>query len=463
MKRIMIPLTLCLLALPLSAASVTTRYGYNDLVSSMQLNNAELRKADQSVVQSKLDVKDAKANYQPTVEMNLTGTYMTNPPVGKLTLGVDELSSQLGISSIPGIAQSGYVTLYDGMENSWYNASFSLTQPIFTWGKIPKSVKLYETISDIMAIDRIDKEDQLSIELKIRLSALAYLDEILSVLDETRTLTDELVQAAVDGYENGMLLAQDVTDARVSALELDVKRQEVEKQYSSTLQGVRTITGIKELSTKDLAYQVDETRINELASVDGPVFFERATASDVAPLSMLQKQTAALSLKNKIDKSDVYWKPDLALQVTANFGGSRFPLIEKNWYQKDDFGLYVTVAIKTTVWDGGKKLNAIKYSQSEILSSEADYDAAVEQLSASVEENWTGMNLAKAKIDYLTMKKQSAESRLELLRNRMEVGATSNTEVLKQRIEVQKIIMEILEQKISLAQAAYTLEYLAKL
>lgn len=53
--------------------------------------------------------------------------------------------------------------------------------------------------------------------------------------------------------------------------------------------------------------------------------------------------------------------------------------------------------------------------------------------------------------NYLTVKKQSAESRLDLLRNRMEVGATSNAEVLKQRIEVQKSRFNVQRQTAKIA------------
>lgn len=53
--------------------------------------------------------------------------------------------------------------------------------------------------------------------------------------------------------------------------------------------------------------------------------------------------------------------------------------------------------------------------------------------------------------NYLTVKKQSAKSRLDLLRNRMEVGATSNAEVLKQRIEVQKSQFNVQRQTAKIA------------
>ena len=70
---------------------------YDDLRIDMQTSNAELRKADEATVQAVLDVKDAKAAYQPVIELMLTGTYMANPPIDKITISGNKLASQLGL------------------------------------------------------------------------------------------------------------------------------------------------------------------------------------------------------------------------------------------------------------------------------------------------------------------------------------------------------------------------------
>ena len=461
MKKLLSIVALITIALlPLTAEE--SGVSYSDLKLSMEGNNAELRQAEEAIVQSNLDVKDAKAAYQPEIELTLTGTYMANPPIGKMTLSTDEILSQLGVASLPGIASSGYFTLYDGMENTFYNAGLSLTQPIFTWGKIPKSVKLYQNIADISVLQKQDKEDQLNVELLTRLTALKYMDQVLAILDETQTLADELVKASEDGYENGMLLKQDVAEAKLSAMEIKVNKQEIEKEYSSVLQGVRTITAKSDLLSSDIDFTPDEEFISSIIEMDSAELRSAATDPSASPLKMLKKQTAAYELKKSIANRSMYWNPDLALQITANYGGSRFPG-EINWSAKDDWGLYVTVALKTTIWDGGKKINEQKRSQSQITDSYADYDSAVEQLASKAEENISSMELAVAKIEYLTLKQQSAEDRLELVKVQNEVGTVANTDVLQQEIEVNKLKMEIIQQKITLAEAAYTLKYLARL
>ena len=425
---------------------------------SMDSNNAQLAKARQTYIQSLLDVKNAKANYQPTIELLLTSTYMPNPPIGKTTISVDELSSQLGVV-IPGAAAGEYVTLYDGMKNIYYNAGLSITQPLFTWGKIPNAVKLYTQVAQIRALAIEDTYNQLTAQLKARVSALKYMDDILVLLDQTKDTADELVQVSQDAYDNGMILKQDVSKAKISAMEIDVTRQEIMKEYRTNLQELRTLTGNEDLNAEDIDYSVNEDEIQAIVAIDHDELYAMATRASSEPLTMLRKQTQALQLKKKIAQDSLYWKPDLALQVSLSYGGSAFPLVETNWYRADDYGLYMTLAVKSTVWDGGKKLNDVSYAQSEILGSIADYDAAVDQLQSVAEENIATAELAQAKIEYLELKLEESQDRLELLERQFAVGYISKTDVLSQQIEVYTNQMNLIKEKISLAQAAYTLAY----
>lgn len=425
---------------------------------SMDSNNAQLAKARQTYIQSLLDVKNAKANYQPTIELLLTSTYMPNPPIGKTTISVDELSSQLGVV-IPGAAAGEYVTLYDGMKNIYYNAGLSITQPLFTWGKIPNAVKLYTQVAQIRALAIEDTYNQLTAQLKARVSALKYMDDILVLLDQTKDTADELVQVSQDAYDNGMILKQDVSKAKISAMEIDVTRQEIMKEYRTNLQELRTLTGNEDLNAEDIDYSVNEDEIQAIVAIDHDELYAMATRASSEPLTMLRKQTQALQLKKKIAQDSLYWKPDLALQVSLSYGGSAFPLVETNWYRADDYGLYMTLAVKSTVWDGGKKLNDVSYAQSEILGSIADYDAAVDQLQSVAEENIATAELAQAKIEYLELKLEESQDRLQLLERKKEAGYISKVDVLSQMIEVYTNQMNLIKEKISLAQAAYTLAY----
>ena len=460
-KVLLIILALLLLLTPLFAEE-NSSYTIEDIKKSMSEGNASLRKAREVYAQSLLDVKDAKANYSPQIEALLTTTYMPNPPIGKTTIGVDEISSQLGVT-IPGAVSGEYVTLYKGMDNLYYNAGLTITQPIFTWGKIPTGVKLYSEIANIRALSVEDSEEKLTAELKTRLSALCYMNDLFTLLDDTQTKADELVKMSEDAYKNGMMLKEDVTKAKISALEISVRRQELTKQYNDNIQNLKSISALDDLDTSNISYTVNKDEINYISSLSEDDVLSLVLGPTNKSLMMLQGQTRALELKKKVASSSLYWKPDFALQVSLTYGGSSLPLVEKNWYRTNDYGLYLTFAISTTVWDGGKKLNAVKYADSEVTGSIADYDDAVNKLRSAAEENLTQIELSKVKIEYLELKKEEAEERLELLNTQYNQGLISKTDVLSQKIEVNTDEISIIQEKINLSQAVYTICYLAGL
>ena len=132
-----------LIILLISSSLFAEPYTYEDLLSIMNVNNLELLTQDEVIKTASIDVKDAKGNYSPSIDLTLSGTYMVNPLIDRITVSTDDilgpLAQQMGVPN-------NYVTLYDGMENTLYMAQLSITQPIFTWGKITNAVKLYNKI-----------------------------------------------------------------------------------------------------------------------------------------------------------------------------------------------------------------------------------------------------------------------------------------------------------------------------
>ena len=241
-----------LLLLPAILMPLSASYTLCDLIASMEINNTDLRKADQAIVQSELDVKDAKAAYLPAIDLTLTGMYMPNPLIDDIVVNTNDILTQLGR---PPLMQGYDIKLYDGMESTYYNASISITQPLITWGKITNSVKLYETVSDAMRIQRSDKEKQLIVELKARLAALYYIDEAMKLLDQTIETSGRLVALARSGEEEGAVLSSDVIDAEIQARQAELSKKELEGERISLMEALRTLTGIKDLSPEDSGQQ----------------------------------------------------------------------------------------------------------------------------------------------------------------------------------------------------------------
>lgn len=427
----------------------TETYNYDSLASSLRLNNTKLQAAYQDVVQAKLDTKDAKANYHPTIDLTVSGSYIINP-IGPITVNASEL----------GLPYNQYITLYKGMENTLYQTSLSLQQPIFTWGKISNGVKALKEVESVRSLQLTDTENQLNAELKSRLSAIYYMDDIISLLNEQKSYADRLVELAHAAQEQGIMLAQEVKENEINALQVDVTLSEINAQYSSNLTALRTMTGLLDLTREDISYIPDEESFYSLAKEDRNALIKSATSQSQPTLQMLSHMQSAMEYSEKVSEASVYWKPDFALQVSASYGGSRLPLVETDWYRQDDYNGMVTVAFKTTVWDGGKALNNIKRSESNVANAVISRDEAINTIITTLSEQFANQDMAIAKISYLDLKEETLVSKVEQKILLQSYGNASEADVLNAKIELTTCRLERLQEKLKLAQASYLIEYL---
>ncbi|MDY4066680.1 MAG: TolC family protein, partial [Bullifex sp.] len=403
----------------------TETYNYDSLASSLRLNNTKLQAAYQDVVQAKLDTKDAKANYHPTIDLTVSGSYIINP-IGPITVNASEL----------GLPYNQYITLYKGMENTLYQTSLSLQQPIFTWGKISNGVKALKEVESVRSLQLTDTENQLNAELKSRLSAIYYMDDIISLLNEQKSYADRLVELAHAAQEQGIMLAQEVKENEINALQVDVTLSEISAQYSSNLTALRTMTGLLDLTREDISYIPDEESFYSLAKEDRNALIKSATSQSQPTLQMLTHMQSAMEYSEKVSKASVYWKPDFALQVSASYGGSRLPLVETDWYRQDDYSGMVTVAFKTTIWDGGKALNNIKRSESNVANAVISRDEAINTIITTLSEQFANQDMAIAKISYLDLKEETLVSKVEQKILLQSYGNASEADVLNAKIEL---------------------------
>ena len=168
-------------------------YSMEMLLYATRQNHPELLKLQEEYKRSLLDVKDAWASLGPTLDLQASGTYMLNPPVGPMYINTDDIINSIQWNGVAPARTGQYVKIFDGMENTLYNFELTLTQPLFTWGKIANSIKLYKQISAIKQNQIAQQTAQLETELKTRLISLYYLNMIMKILDEEGSYAERMV------------------------------------------------------------------------------------------------------------------------------------------------------------------------------------------------------------------------------------------------------------------------------
>ena len=422
-------------------------------------NNPTIRQANETVRQAQLDLKDAKANFSPTISATVSATYMTEPIIGPVIMESSDILSQMGLGSYADSA-SGYVTLYDGMDNTMYMGSLSLTQPLITWGKLGKAVSLYENIYSAQALRKDDTVAQLQAELRVRVWSLKYLLEMKSLVEEALSLSSSLVDLAESGYENGMMLRQDYLEAKISAMEVEVKEAELLANLDSVKDGLASMLGLSEIDVEEIDFPQDESFLRSYENSSADELIAASTGEDSSNLKAIKNLLGAYSNQKTIALRSMYGIPDFALQAELTYSSSRFPFLETGWKQNDNSSLNLSIGFKTTLWDGGKVINDISRAESNIRSAEAQYDDALSEIRSAVKSNWNNMRSNLATIDYLEAKLENLEMELDTIRTEMEYGQKSEGDLKRKQLEIVNMKSQLLASKIALVQNVYTLQYL---
>ena len=425
----------------------------------MMRNNPDIRSAEEAVVQAGLDLKDSKASFSPTISLSGSFTYMSEPLVGPVIMESSDILSQMGLGSYSDMA-SGYVTLYDGMENTMYMGTLSLTQPLITWGKLGKAVDLYKNILTAQSLRKDDTVAQNKAELRIRVWSMKYLEEMEGLVDEAMALSKELVDIAKSSYENGMILRQDWLEAEISSLEVEVKKAELDDNYSSLMEGLRSLIGDYSVSYSDFILPEDESFLYKYRESNLDDLILAATGEDSNNLKAIKNLIGAYTNQKTIADRSLYGIPDFALQAQLTYSSSRLPFIETGWKQNDNNSLNLSIGFKTTLWDGGKAINDVKRAQSNIRSAESQYDSALSQIRVAVTSNYNGMMKNIANIQYQSEKIQNLEMELENIRIGLSYGQNSVSDEKQKMLEIVEAKSNLLASKIALVQNVYTLDYL---
>ena len=452
--------------------SVATPYSFTDLVAAMDLNNVDLNKAREAVIQAQLDTKDAKAGYQPTVDVTLAGSYMANPLIKEISLAQGEFGSIPVIN--PATGQMVQVPLpntdiqvFDGMPTFGYSFQLDLQQPIFTWGKISNSVKIFSAVESVRQLQLTSLKKQKTASLKAQITALSFLSQMESLLTQQQEYAQELVTLTEAAQTQGVVLKQAVLEAKTQEALIPLSLQQIRHNKSVILQDLRELTGLPQLDSSQILHipqaQGFYQDFQELAQKDAVLLESTALNPAQESLAILEKLHQAAEYGRKVASGNIYGKPDIALQVSFGLNGNMEKLFKGESDLKQDLVANVTVGIKTTLWDGGKKLNQLKRSTSQLKDAALDLEQARSAIKLELSRQINAMSMATLKIQYQELKIQTAQSQLDQKLQLLQSGYGSQREVLQARIE--KITEEVtfLEEEINLATAACTVELMTQL
>ncbi len=413
-KKTLILLTICLLSSMLVTAATFTE---SELKALLLADNIQLEQARGEQELSLLDNKDAKTGYGPTIDLEISGTYLHNILILDIPAN-PVFPSPLKIESEPTL----------------YKFSLALTQPVWTWGKLKNGVAMTEKLVEIRQVQRLALQKSLLAELQSRLYAQHYLSKMEDLLDEQIHYSQILVSLVQESLANALVLEEDVLAAKVSARQIEVAKVQIAQQEQRQRSAIGRLCNLSLAENDELVWEPDEKRLNSMLSYDLKTLQAMATAKSQEQVHIATLMTELASLSTSIAKGSLYWKPDMAMQVSLEYGGSKFPVFEDGWQDKDDYSFNISVGMKTTIWDGGKKFHEVSRNVIKESQSHLDMDQVYQAIQTQVEEAYLTLHLAHENLAYLQLKEESLEAEVAQQQLLFNSGYGSETDLLKAKL-----------------------------
>jgi outer membrane protein TolC len=260
---------------------------------------------------------------------------------------------------------------------------------------------------------------------------------------------EALVNLAREASDNGMALEEDVLFAQVSASQIEVARVQVAQQRQKQRLAIGRLCNIDLEERDQLLWEPDTEQLRSMLRYDLKTLQAMATGKNQDQVRIATLMTELAALSTSIAKGDLYWKPDMAMQVSLEYGGSKFPFVENDWMDKDDYTFNVSVGMKTTIWDGGKKFHEVRRSAVKESQAQLDMNQVYQAIQAQVEEAYHTLHLADANLEYLRLKQRSAEATEAQQKLLFESGYGSEADLLKAELALLSVSFEMEQQWLS--------------
>ena len=422
MKRTLCILML-LLMLPAAAdARVPGIWSLADLQEAAAAQNSEIQSLRSQVRSSEIAVSKARSQRWPEITFQSGGSYLVNP-MDELTLHTSDF----------GMVPGSEVTVMEAQEPFQYQVGVNLIQPIFTWGKLTGAVNVQETLLEISRLQLADALQQVRTRTAVLVYSLKYVDEMVSLAARQHELSRRLEKNAEDSYAQGFIVQEDVLEVQMKSQEIAVQVRELEGRRERLLNELKEVTGLEYLRSEHLVFP-DDISLGEETFPSRDAVTAAALADGRISLEIMQLLEEVRELGVRISRGDAYWKPDLALQIEAGVQGSKFPFLESAWYDHGDYQLQVTIALETTLWDGGSQIQEVRSSQEELESARIDRERTRREIRQEVSDSYSEFQVLVSRTAYNELRRQYYDSRIGFVQRQYDSGVGSEADVLEQRI-----------------------------
>lgn len=421
-----------LLCIAVPGMAQATELTLEDACTLARKNSEAVHVKELAVQKSRLAREEAGSRALPHVDLQASASYLVHPPqgytVGAGTLGT--LSSEIPANSplhnlVPIPLGSFAIPPQDftvgAQLHNYFTATASLSQPIFTWGKIRNAIDLASLEVDAAGTDLVAQQRDLDRDVHRAYFSVLLARDSESVLRRIRDTAAEIAADRQKSFDQGTINRETVLEAQANLASIEAKLSEAEQSKATALESLGLLTGT-EPKVEDLSTGFR----TQFPPLDEQSLREKARASSTA-LAASRTRISQAGKKLALEKGGELLRPDLSLGVQLGFLGQEdLPFSAWSWNNTTwDWDLMISLGVRMSVFDGLSSLQRVR---------QAEKDLEMAGMGLSLDEKQVGLDVRKAvdaavKADSDVKEKQAradyAEERLHTTRASRENGMAS--------------------------------------
>ena len=320
---------------------------------------------------------EARAQRLPRLALEASASYLANPPEG-ISVKRGELGTiLLPPATVITLPENDLVFVEDA-EPTYYKLGATLTQPLYTSGKIGAGIRLAE-LDRAAAAAELDRQRR---EVR-RETARAYHGAVLAgrslpLLEAMRAAYADVASDRRASFSEGTATRQAVLDAEASLASLEARIVTAREARSSALEALAALTG---LAVADLD-PADGFRA-ACPELDEEILRAEATAGS-PDLALARSRFAKAGVKRDLERAGAAGRPELALSIAGSLWGQRTPFVGSDWTDTWDWNVVVSVGVKATAFDSGASRARVRGASSDREAASAALSQAEKLLRLSV-------------------------------------------------------------------------------
>ena len=342
------------LALPVPRALGEERtLSLEELYTLAETRADSMRIRDLGVQKARHCLREARSRALPRLTLEASGSLLASPPAG-ITVRAGELGTFSGYP-IPG---EDRVFVPDA-EHSFFSFGASLTQPLFTWGRITAGLRTasLELSASLAELERQRLDLRQEVHRAYCGALLAH--GSLPLLEQMREALGLIAADRRRSAAEGLGTQLPVLEAQAELAGVERRLAESRENLATALQTLLLLCGqepvLPALGTpfRELAPELDEELLAARAD----------SGSRELEIADLRRGQALERLR--LEKGGASLRPDLSLALTLEVSGQEVPGSSAGWTDTWDWDLMLSLGTRVRLYDGGEAESRLGQARAE--------------------------------------------------------------------------------------------------